>query len=104
MALSTGPSDAMVEESLATIQAGPALALARPEVIQLGRAAGARPGPGITWTGLVRQRFFRGTRNLYTVEVGPYGFNVDAPPAQPFIAGIKVSPAVDAADTWTVRE
>jgi soluble lytic murein transglycosylase-like protein len=38
----------------------------RPEVIQLGGRADA----GITWTGVVRQRFFRGARNVYTIECG----------------------------------
>jgi len=78
--------------------------IVRPEVIQLRRAAGARPEPGTTWTGVVRQRFFRGTRNFYTVEVGPHRFNVAAPPDQTFAPGIEVSLAVDAAHTWAVRE
>ena len=38
----------------------------RPEVIQLGRAAGAGAGAGMAWAGVVRQRFFRGARHLYT--------------------------------------
>jgi hypothetical protein len=72
-------------------------------VIQLG-GAGARPEPGITWAGVVHQRFFRGTRNLYTVEVGPHRFTVDAPPDQPLPPGAPVWLSVDAGHTWAVRE
>jgi iron(III) transport system ATP-binding protein len=78
--------------------------IVRPEVIQLGPVGGGRRQPGIGWVGVVQQRFFRGTRNLYTVEVGPLRFNVDAPPDQPFAPGSPVSLAVDAVHTWTVRE
>jgi iron(III) transport system ATP-binding protein len=79
--------------------------IVRPEVIQLGRAAApARPAPGIVWPGIVRQRFFRGTRNLYAVEVGPHRLSVDAPPDQPFAPGTAVTLTVDAARTWAVRD
>ena len=77
--------------------------IVRPEVIQLGRSAGSHAKPGVTWRGVVTQRFFRGTRNLYTVEVGPHRFNVDAPPDQSFVPGATVSLAVAAAHTWAVR-
>jgi iron(III) transport system ATP-binding protein len=78
--------------------------IVRPEAIQIARGASAPPGQGIAWAGLVRQRFFRGTRNLYTVEAGPLHFTVDAPPDQPFAPGTAVSLSVDAARTWCVRE
>jgi iron(III) transport system ATP-binding protein len=78
--------------------------IVRPEVIQLVRGAGVRAGKGISWTGVIRQRFFRGTRNLYAVEAGPHRFSVDAPPDQAFVPGTDVVLAVDAAQTWAVRE
>jgi hypothetical protein len=64
---------------------------------------GARPGTGIAWTGVVRQRFFRGTRNVYTVEAGPHRFGVDAAPDQVVAPGSEVALGVDAAQTWAVR-
>jgi iron(III) transport system ATP-binding protein len=96
----------------ADVQPGEALTvIVRPEVIQIGqggRPAGSRaaPGmaPGIVWTGVVRQRFFRGTRNLYTVDVGPCRLNVDAPPDQPVVPGAEVTLAAEAAHLWAVRE
>jgi iron(III) transport system ATP-binding protein len=81
-----------------------AIVIVRPEVIQLGRAASVRAEPGLAWSGVVTQRFFRGTRNLYTVEVGSHRFNVDAPPDQSFAAGVTVTLAVAAVHTWAVRE
>ena len=77
----------------------PVTVIVRPEAIQLGE----RPGPGIAWTGLVRQRFFRGARNVYTVEVGPHRFTVDAAPDQALAPGSAVTLSVDAAQTWAVR-
>ena len=74
----------------------------RPEVLQLDTALGERAG--LAWAGTVRQRFFRGTRNLYTVEAGPLRFSVDAPPDQPLAPGAAVSLSVDAAHTWAVRK
>ncbi len=86
------------------IQAGEAVTvIVRPEVIQLGRAASRGSAPGIAWTGVVRQRFFRGTRNLYTVDVGSLRFNVDAPPDQPLAPGAEIVLGVDALHTWVVR-
>lgn len=52
----------------------------------------------------LHQRFFRGTRDLYTVEAGPHRFSVDALPDQPFVPGTEVALGVDAAHTWTVRD
>jgi spermidine/putrescine transport system ATP-binding protein len=78
--------------------------IVRPEVIQLVRGASARLEPGLAWRGVVTQRFFRGTRNLYTVEVDSHRFNVDAPPDQSFVTGDPVSLAVDAVHTWAVRD
>ena len=77
----------------------PVTVIVRPEVIQLGE----RPGPGIAWTGLVRQRFFRGARNVYMIEVGPHRFSVDAAPDQTLAPGSAVTLSVDAAQTWAVR-
>ena len=89
----------------ADVQAGDAVTvIVRPEAIQLGRATSGQLEPGIAWTGVVRQRFFRGTRNLYTVEVGAHRFSVDAPPDQPIAPGTEVALGVDAANTWAVRE
>ena len=78
--------------------------IVRPEVVQLGRATGRAPESGIVWSGRVRQRFFRGTRNLYTIAVGAHVFSVDAPPDQPFAPGAAVSLGVDPARTWAVRD
>ena len=77
----------------------PVTVIVRPEVIQLGE----RSGPGIAWTGLVRQRFFRGARNVYMIEVGPHRFSVDAAPDQTLAPGSAVTLSVDAAQTWAVR-
>ena len=86
-------------------QPGDALTIVvRPEVIRLLRFGAPRPRPGLAWQGIVRQRFFRGTRNLYTIDVGAQRFQVDAPPDQSFAAGAVVSLTVDAAHTWAVRE
>jgi iron(III) transport system ATP-binding protein len=77
----------------------PVTVIVRPEVIQLG----LRPGPGITWRGVVRQRFFRGARNVYTVQAGAQHFQVDAAPDQVLAVGSEVTLAVEATQTWTVR-
>ncbi len=87
----SGPEDLVPGEALTVI--------VRPEVIQFG----GRPETGIVWTGTVRQRFFRGARNVYTVEVGPHRFSVDAPPDQTVAPGTDLTLSVDAAHTWTVR-
>jgi iron(III) transport system ATP-binding protein len=76
--------------------------IVRPEVIQLGRAA-TSAAPGIAWTGIVRQRFFRGTRNLYTLQVGTRTVSVDAPPDQAVAPGATVTLTVEALHTWAVR-
>jgi iron(III) transport system ATP-binding protein len=84
-----------------TLQAGDAVVVvARPEVIQLG---GAPPAAGIAWRGVVRQRFFRGTRYLYTIEAGSHRLSVDAPPEKTLAPGTEVTLGVDALHTWTVR-
>jgi iron(III) transport system ATP-binding protein len=72
----------------------------RPEMIQLGARP---PGMGIAWRGLVRQRFFRGARNVSTVEAAGHRLGVDAPPDQSLALGATVALAVDAAHTWLVR-
>jgi len=76
--------------------------IVRPEVIQLGRAPGSS-GSAIAWTGVVRQRFFRGTRNLYTMQVGARTLTVEAPSDQAAAPGTPVSLSVDAIHTWAVR-
>jgi ABC-type Fe3+/spermidine/putrescine transport system ATPase subunit len=87
------------------VQPGEAVTvIVRPEAIQLDRAAGARAEPSLAWRGVVTQRFFRGARNLYTVEVGSCRFNVDAPPDQSFTTGATVSLSVAALHTWSVRD
>jgi iron(III) transport system ATP-binding protein len=87
----SGPEDLVPGEALTVI--------VRPEVIQFG----GRPETGIVWKGTVRQRFFRGTRNVYTVEVGPHRFSVDAPPDQTVPPGTDLTLSVDAARTWALR-
>jgi iron(III) transport system ATP-binding protein len=87
------------------LRAGDAVTvIVRPEAIQLTRTARAQTTPGLTWKGVVTQRFFRGARNLYTIEVGVHRFNVDAPPDQSLAAGAAVTLTVAAAQTWAVRE
>ena len=86
-----GPEDLVAGE--------PVTVIVRPEVIQFG----GRPGPGIAWTGVVQQRFFRGTRNVYMVQAGSHRFSVDAAPDQPVPPGSAVTLSVDAAQTWAVR-
>jgi hypothetical protein len=84
------------------VQPGEALTLvARPEVIQLG---GPAPSCGIAWRGIVRQRFFRGTRNVYTIEAGAQRLSVDAPPEKALAPGAEVTLGIDAEHTWAVRE
>ena len=51
---------------------------------------------------MVRQRFFRGTRNLYTLQVGARTVSVEAPPDQAVAPGATVCPQVDAVHTWAV--
>jgi iron(III) transport system ATP-binding protein len=78
----------------------PVTVIVRPEAIQFG----GRPATGITWKGTVVQRFFRGARNVYMVEVGAQRFTVDAPPDQPRVPGSEVTLGVDAGQTWVVRD
>jgi hypothetical protein len=53
---------------------------------------------------VVRQRFFRGTRTLYAVDVAGARFTVDAAPDSPLAPGAEVALDVDAAHTWIVRD
>jgi ABC-type Fe3+/spermidine/putrescine transport system ATPase subunit len=87
----TGPGDVAPGEAVTVV--------VRPEVIQFD----VRPERGIAWPGVVRQRVFRGARNLYTVQVGSESLTVDAPPDQPVPPGADVSLSVDAGHTWVVR-
>jgi iron(III) transport system ATP-binding protein len=87
-----GPEDLAAGELVTVI--------VRPEAVQLGR----RPGIGIAWTGVVRQRFFRGARNVYTIEVGGHRFGVDAAPDEVVAPGREITLSVDAAQTWAVRD
>jgi iron(III) transport system ATP-binding protein len=75
----------------------------RPEVVRFSSARPS-PGPGISWTGVVRQRIFRGARNLYTVETGALPMTVDAPPDQAMAVGSAVALTVDRAHAWAVRD
>ena len=75
--------------------------IVRPEVIRLG---GAGIQPGITWTGVVRQRIFRGARSVYVIEAGPLRLTVDAGPDEAVAPGREVTLTVDASHTWSVRE
>jgi iron(III) transport system ATP-binding protein len=88
----SGPSDLVPGEAVRVI--------VRPEAIHFG----GRPETGIAWRGVVRQRFFRGTRNLYTVQVGVLTLSVDAPPDPAVSPGTDVALSVAAAHTWVVRD
>jgi len=84
----------------ANVQAGDAVTvIARPEIIRLGAE---RPRTGIAWTGIVRQRIFRGARNVYAIESGALRVIVDAPPDQTVREGTTVTLTVDSAHTWAV--
>ena len=84
----------------ANVQAGDAVTvIARPEIIRLGAE---RPRTGIVWTGVVRQRIFRGARNVYAIESGALRVIVDAPPDQTVREGTTVTLTVDSAHTWAV--
>jgi len=84
----------------ATVQAGDAVTvIARPEIIRLGAE---RPRTGIAWMGIVRQRIFRGARNVYAIESGALRVIVDAPPDQTVREGTTVTLTVDSAHTWAV--
>jgi len=84
----------------ANVQAGDAVTvIARPEIIRLGAE---RPRTGIVWTGIVRQRIFRGARNVYAIESGALRVIVDAPPDQTVTEGTTVTLTVDSAHTWAV--
>jgi hypothetical protein len=52
---------------------------------------------------VVRQRFFRGTRNLYSLEVGTGTLSVEAPSDQAAAPGATLTLSVDAVHTWAVR-
>jgi iron(III) transport system ATP-binding protein len=88
----------------ADLRAGEAVTvIARAEVVQIGMGAAAVE-PGITWSGTVRQRLFRGSRNVYTVAVGPLLLTVDAAPERPLLPGTAVTLTIPAAHTWAVRD
>ena len=86
------------------VQPGDAVTVVvRPETLQFAREAGTASGAGISWSGIVRQRFFRGSRHVYTVAAGPLEFTVDAPPDQAVAPGTEVTLRVDAAHAWALR-
>ena len=86
----------------ATVRAGDAVTvIVRPEIIRVG---GAAPRDGIVWAGVVRQRIFRGARNLYTIESGALRVTVDAAPDVAIAPGSTVTLSVDSAHTWAVRD
>jgi len=72
----------------------------RPEMVQIGERDTAA---GIGWRGIVRRRFFRGSRHIYMVEAGALHLSVDAPPDQPVAPATEIVLSVDARHTWSVR-
>jgi iron(III) transport system ATP-binding protein len=83
------------------VQAGDAVTVVvRPEVVRLGAM---QPVQGITWSGIVRQRIFRGARTIYTVEAGVVSVTVDAAPDHIVAPGSAVRLTVEASHTWAVR-
>jgi iron(III) transport system ATP-binding protein len=97
------------------VQAGDAVTVVvRPEIVRITTDAARAMDdgrPGIGWRGVARQRIFRGSRNLYTMEIGALGaglgtlrVTIDAPPDQAVAAGSTVTLTVDAAQTWAVRD
>ena len=87
------PGDTQVGDAVTVV--------ARPEMVRIGSEGDA--GPGIAWRGVVRQRFFRGSRQVYAVAVGSLAFTVDAPPDQAVAPGTPVSLRIDAAHAWAIR-
>ena len=86
------------------VQPGDAVTvIARPELVQFAPAARAGERSGIAWSGVVRQRFFRGSRHVYTVAAGSLAFTVDAPPDQAVAPGAAVPLHIDAAHAWAIR-
>ncbi len=91
------------------IAAGDAVSvIVRPEIVRIG-ASGSAHGAGIAWRGVVRQRIFRGSRNLYGVDVDAPGastlrITVDAAPDHVIAPGTAITLTVDAAQTWAVRD
>jgi iron(III) transport system ATP-binding protein len=84
----------------ADVRAGDAVTVViRPEIVRFGESAGA----GIVWKGTVRQRIFRGARNLYAIDAGAVRLSLDAAPDQSFEAGTSVALFADAAHLWAVR-
>ena len=87
------------------VQPGDAVTvIVRPEALQIGSGATGRDAPGIAWSGVVRRRLFRGSRNLYTVEAGSCELGVDAAPDRLLVPGARVELFAAAAQTWAVRE
>ena len=78
--------------------------VARPEMIQIDRLSGRGDGLAIVWTGVVRQRFSRGSRHVYTIAVGAHALTVDAPPDQAVAPGATVRLRIDAAHAWAIRQ
>jgi iron(III) transport system ATP-binding protein len=78
--------------------------IVRSEAIQVSAAKVAGDVPGIAWTGVVRQRLFRGAHNVYVVTVGPHRLTVDAPPDRPFAVGTEIALRVAAGNLWAVRD
>ena len=77
--------------------------VARPEMVQFASEAPPAERVGITWSGVVRQRFFRGSRHVYTVAAGGLAFTVDAPPDQAVAPGAVVTLRIDAVHAWAIR-
>jgi iron(III) transport system ATP-binding protein len=89
--------------------------IVRPEVVRIAvsgppagseasRGDGSSATPGIAWSGVVTQRIFRGTRNIYVVDVNGLRLTVDAPPDQTVPTGAGVRLVVERAHTWVVRD
>jgi iron(III) transport system ATP-binding protein len=89
-----GPADLAASEAVTVI--------VRPEAIQIDAAASEQAAIG--WKGVVRQRLFRGSRSIYTLEVAGQRLTVDAPPDRPLAPGTPVSLTAPADHTWAVRD
>ena len=95
--------EGLVRRARRSLRPGDAVTVVvRPEIVRIGGAASR--ASAIVWTGVVRQRIFRGTRNLYTVEIGALRVTVEAPPDQTVTPNSVVTLNVDSAHTWAVRD
>jgi iron(III) transport system ATP-binding protein len=78
-------------------------AVVRPEAIQMSREPPSRSSAEITWSGRIREGFFRGSRRFFAVSAGELLMHVDGPPDRRFAEGESVTLRAPTESTWVVR-